>query len=39
MDTTVGLEELLVPLGLDLAFLVREGRHAAITGGLNVRDA
>lgn len=39
MDTTVGLEELVVPLGLDLVFLVREGRRVAITGGLNARGA
>lgn len=39
MDTTVGLEELVVPLGLDLVFLVREPRRAAITGGPNARGA
>ncbi len=39
MDTTVGLEELVVPLGLDLVFLVREERRVAITGGPNARGA
>jgi hypothetical protein len=39
MDTTVGLEELVVPLGLDLVFLVREGRRVAITGGPNAPGA
>jgi hypothetical protein len=37
MDTTVGLEELAIPLGLGLAFLVQEGRRVAITGGPNAR--
>lgn len=37
MDTTVGLEELAIPLGLGLVFLVREGRRVAITGGPNAR--
>ncbi|KAH8778951.1 hypothetical protein BGZ57DRAFT_761172 [Hyaloscypha finlandica] len=35
MDTTVGLEELAIPLGLGLVFLVQEGRRVAITGGPN----
>lgn len=39
MDTTVDLEELVVPPGLDLVFLVREGRRVAIIGGPNARDA
>lgn len=37
MDTTVDLEKLVVTLGLDLVFLVREGRRAAITGGPNAQ--
>jgi hypothetical protein len=39
MATTVGLEELVVPLDLDLVFLVREERLVAIIGGQNARDA
>jgi hypothetical protein len=39
MDTTVGLEELVVPLGLDLVFLVRKGRRVVIIGGPNARGA
>ena len=39
MDTTVGLEELVVPLGLDLVFLVQEERRVAITDGPNARGA
>jgi len=35
MDTIVGLEELVVLLGLDLVFLVREEKHVVITGGLD----
>jgi hypothetical protein len=35
MDTIAGLEELVVPLGLELVLLVREGRRVAITGDLN----
>lgn len=38
MATTVGLEELVLPLGLDLVSPVPEGRHVAIIDNLNVRD-
>jgi hypothetical protein len=39
MDTTVGLEELVAPLGLDLVSLVREQRRVAITSSPNARGA
>lgn len=39
MDTIVALEELVVPLGLDLVFPVREGRHVVITGGPTAQGA
>lgn len=39
MDTTVGLGEVVAPLGPDLVCLVREGRRVAITSGLNARGA
>jgi hypothetical protein len=39
MDTTVGLEGLVVPLGLDLVFLVQKGRRVVIIGGSNARGA
>jgi hypothetical protein len=39
MDTTVGLEGLVVPLDLDLVFLVRKGRHVVIIGSPNARGA
>jgi hypothetical protein len=39
MDTTVGLEKLVEPLGLDLVFVVREGKRVATTGGPNALDA
>jgi hypothetical protein len=37
MDTTVGPEELAVPLDLVLVFLVREERPVVITDGPNAR--
>lgn len=39
MDTTVGLEELVVRVDLDLVLLVREGRRVAITVDPNARGA
>jgi hypothetical protein len=39
MNTIVGLEELVVSLGLELVFVVREGKRVAITGNLNARGA
>lgn len=39
MDTTVGLEEVVVLLDLDLVFLVPEGRCVVIIGGHNARGA
>jgi hypothetical protein len=37
MDTIVGLEGLVVALGLDPVFRVRKGRRVVIIGGPNAR--
>ena len=39
MNTIVGLEELVISLGLELVFLVQEGRCVVITGSPNARGA
>jgi hypothetical protein len=39
MDTTAGLEQQVLRLDLDHAFLVRERRHVATTGRLNAQGA
>jgi hypothetical protein len=39
MDTTVGLDDLVVQLDLDLVFLAQRGRRAAITSGPDVQGA
>ena len=39
MGTIVDLDELVVPLGPDLVFLVPQERRVATTGGLNAQGA
>ncbi len=39
MNIIVDLEELIISLGLDLVFLVQEGRRVVITGSPNAPGA
>ena len=39
MNTIVDLEELVISLGLELVFLVQEGRRVVITGSPNAPGA